>query len=105
MLPAAVVVTMAPMAEQVVLVIVSTDIPGGVVVMVDIPGPMGIAAVAPKSRVTRSIPSPLRFVGKTAVLLVLESEGMTPAEDNPETSLEKAFEAASSEVQRNKLDT
>lgn len=73
-LPAAVVVIIAPRVEQVVLVIVSIDIPGGVVVMVEIACPVGIASVAPPDCAKSSIPPPLRLEGEPVALLLRESE-------------------------------
>ena len=77
-LPAAVVVTMAPIEEHVVLVIVFIDIPGGVVVMVEVACPVGTGGVAPLGCAKSSIPTPLRLDGEPIVLLPPEKEDDPP---------------------------
>ena len=66
-LPDAVVVTMAPRVEQVVLLMVSIERPGGIVVMVEIACPEGIAAVALTRCARRSNPPPFRLVADVVV--------------------------------------
>ena len=90
-LPAAVVVTIAPRVEQVVLVMVSTDIPGGIVVMVEIACPVGTTSAAPRDCATRNIAPLLRLELEAVVLLSLENEEEPAADPPTECKVEVAL--------------
>ena len=81
-LPAAVVVTMAPRVEQVVLVMVSIDTPGGIVVIVEAAGPVGIAAAPLMDCAKSKIPPPLRLVAEVVMFVAIKSEGALEGKDS-----------------------
>lgn len=89
-LPAAVVVTIAPRVEQVVLVMVSIGMPGGMVEIVEIACPVGTTSVAPRDCATRNIAPPLKLEVEAVVLLSLKSEE-EPANSLTESKVEVAF--------------
>ena len=99
MLPAAVVVIMAPRVEHVVLVMVSIDMPGAVVVMVEIVGPVGITTAALTDCAKSKIPPPLRLVAEVVIFLALESEEGALEGRPTELVLEMILAAASPEIE------
>lgn len=77
-LPAAVVLTIAPAEKHVVLVIVSIDVPRGVVVIVEIVRPVGTGGVAPLGCAKSSISTLLKLEGGSIVLLPPENDEDPP---------------------------
>ena len=102
-LPAAVVLIMAPRVEHVVLVIVFIDIPGGVVVIVETACPVGTGGIAPPGCAKSSIPTLLRLEGEAIVLGPPKNEEDTPnppAKKEPEVAVELVIAAVVLEVRR-----
>ena len=73
---------MAPRTEQVVLVMVSIDMPGGIVLIVEIAGPVGIAAAPLMDCAKIKIPPPLILVLEVVMFVALKSEGALEGKDS-----------------------
>lgn len=106
LLPAAVIVIMAPGVEHVVLVIVSIDIHEGVVVIVEVACPVGTGGIVPPGCAKSSIPTPLRLEGEAIVLFPPKIEGdppNPPAKKEPEVAVELGLVVAVLEARRARL--